>query len=124
MSEPLVQQLDAFRDSGPRVAAPPVPRRAPQSPQERFAQFHEANPQVYTHLVALARAGKAAGAHHLGIGMLFEELRWQSTIGTIGEEFKLNNNFRSHYARRIMAQEADLRGVFELRELSTSNVDK
>ena len=33
-----------------------------------------------------------------------------------GKDFKLNNNYVSRYARLIMAQEADLEGVFETRE--------
>ena len=33
--------------------------------------------------------------------------------------FKLNNNYRSRYARLIMEQEADLEGVFQIRELTT-----
>jgi hypothetical protein len=35
-------------------------------------------------------------------------------ISTTGD-FKLNNNYRAHYARLIMHQEPDLDGIFELR---------
>lgn len=36
---------------------------------------------------------------------------------THGDEFKLNNNFRSHYARALMQRERELAGFFELRRL-------
>lgn len=85
--------------------------------EEMFWRFHDANPFVYDELVALARQGVRAGAHKLGIGMLFEVLRWNVALRTGGDEFKLNNNYRSYYARLIMVNEPDLVGVFETRQL-------
>lgn len=83
-----------------------------------FLAFHEANPRVYEELVKLARQAKAKGRAKIGIGMLWEVLRWHFWLETKGdEEFKLNNNYRSRYARLIMGLEADLVGVFETREL-------
>jgi hypothetical protein len=51
--------------------------------------------------------------------MLFEVLRWRRMLRTAGDEFQLNNNYRSYYARLIMLQESDLEDVFETRRLST-----
>ena len=85
--------------------------------EQAFYLFHEANPHVYRQLVKLARQAKRAGATKLGIGMLFEVLRWRHTLATGGDEFKLNNNYRSYYARMIMLREHDLVGIFETRAL-------
>src|SRR5260370_206694 len=41
---------------------------------------------------------------------------WASSLGG-RMSFKSRNDFRAHYARLIMAQEPDLFGVFEIREL-------
>lgn len=87
-----------------------------------FWRFHEANPQVYTRLVELARAWKKRrGGKKLGIGMLFEVLRWEVAMRTAGDQFKLNNNYRSLYARLIMDREADLAGIFDTRRLHTQD---
>lgn len=83
--------------------------------QRDFDEFHAANPHVYDELVWLARQGKAAGAKKLGIGQLFEVLRWQTLLRTNSTDFKLNNNLRSFYARMIMERESDLAGIFETR---------
>jgi hypothetical protein len=80
-----------------------------------FRQFHAANPHVYVHLVRLARRARRSGATRVGIGQLFEVLRWRVLLSTTDPDFKLNNNYRAHYARLIMEREADLRGIFELR---------
>lgn len=86
--------------------------------QERFEAFHEANPHVYRNLVRLARAFREKNPkRRIGIGALFEILRWQYAIQTDGDDYKLNNNFRSRYVRLIEAQEPDLRGAFEKRAL-------
>lgn len=85
--------------------------------REEFWQFHVENPHIYRRLVALAREAKAAGRDRAGIGMLWEVLRWDIFTSTTGNEYKLNNNFRAHYARVIMVWNPDLRGMFETREL-------
>lgn len=90
---------------------------------ERFREFHEKNPEVYQELVSLARQAVARGRRKMGIKMLFEVVRWQRFLRTTdpdsGSTYKLNNNYHSRYARLIMDQESDLRGIFEVRELKT-----
>lgn len=85
-----------------------------------FLEFHAANPIVYYELVRYARQAKKAGATKVGIKMLFEVLRWNvllNTARTGNDDFKLNNNYHSYYARLIMSNEPDLEGIFETRRL-------
>lgn len=92
-------------------------KRLPMTLEERFEEFHDKNPHVYVALVKLARQLMARGHKKIGIAMLWEVLRWQSMLQTEGDPFKLNNDYKSRYARLIMAIEPDLEGVFDLREL-------
>lgn len=106
----------------PVAPAAPVGHQGPPSGTtiaEAFLDFHNANPGVYKHLVRLARRARQRGANKIGIGMLFEVLRWQRILETGGDVFKLNNNYRALYARLIMERESDLAGMFEIRELHT-----
>jgi hypothetical protein len=49
---------------------------------------------------------------------MWERMRWHFQIEKgMDEEFKLNNNFRSRYARKIMKAHPDLEDFFELRIL-------
>ena len=84
---------------------------------EDFLQFHLANPHVFHSLVSLAYQWKNRGHERCGIGMLFEKLRWNSGMMTSGGDFKLNNNFRSRYARMIEDCNPELRGLFDTRDL-------
>lgn len=88
--------------------------------QEQFQAFHEANPWVLEALVRLARDYQRRGARRVGIGHLFEILRWQFSVATQGDEFKLNNNYRSRYARLIAAVHPQLADLFETRELKAA----
>ena len=96
------------------------PTAKPGSIQDKFLSFHEANPHVYKNLVSMARKLKSKGIKKIGIGMLFESLRWHYLLETDDPEsdYKLNNNYRSRYARLIMSTEDDLFGIFNLRNLT------
>lgn len=89
---------------------------------ERFLIFHYKNPQVYDRLVQLARRAVARGKKRIGIGMLWEVMRWEMWLDVVddGDVFKLNNSYRSRYARLIMETELSLADVFETRKLKSS----
>ncbi len=85
--------------------------------KKQFEEFHRDNPKVYILLVRLAREWvQATGRRTLGIKALWERARWEIAISTVGDEFKLNNNYHAFYARLIMQQEKDLNGLFRLRQ--------
>lgn len=92
----------------------------PDPIDQRFIAFHHANPAVYHRLVGLAREWKAAGHGRCSMGMLFEVLRYDAGLRTKSADgLKLNNDFRSRYARVISANEPDLRELFETRALAS-----
>lgn len=90
--------------------------------QKRFELFHAANPWVYDELLTLCWTMRDRGRRRLGIGMLFEVLRWNWYLQTDDptSEWKLNNNYRSRYARLIIDEHPRLDGFFELRALKVA----
>lgn len=109
-----------FREGieGANMTAPLVQQR---SIDQRFRDFHADNPGVYTELVAMTRQIKAKGYRQLGIELIWSAYRWNRMLHTSPDEygFKLNDHFRSRYARLIMAQEPDLANFFHTRTLRT-----
>lgn len=83
--------------------------------QTEFATYHRENPQVYAKLRQYAFEAKAAGRQHFGINMIHERVRWYTNVESVGDKWKLNNNYRPYYARLLMAQEPELAGFFEIR---------
>lgn len=90
-----------------------------------FRRFHAENPHVYTILVGLCRDWvKKTGRDKLGIGMLWERMRWDIyTLHTSDPEYKLCNNHRAYYARLIMLRENDLRDIFNMRKSAADYAD-
>jgi hypothetical protein len=88
--------------------------------EREFKEFHFEHPEIYEQLVHLARTWQNNGTAKLGIATLFEVLRWNSHLNPGKDSgYKLNNNYRALYARKIMEQEQDLNGLFEIRERTT-----
>lgn len=86
---------------------------------KRFREFDEKNPHVYKQLVKMTRDLKAQGHKKIGMQMLFEVIRWRSMMKTTDTDFKMNNNYAGRYARKVMSENSDLDGMFELRTLKT-----
>lgn len=89
----------------------------PQSLEDKFLQFHADHPEVYVHLERLAREWVSWGHARLGIATLFEKLRWEWHVSGLSDRdgYKLNNNYRAFYARKLMLENPDLDGLFETR---------
>lgn len=94
-----------------------IPMLQPGSIQAQFETFHKDNPVVYRQLVALAMEWLDQ-RQAVGMKMLWEVLRWQLSINIhAGDEFKLNNNFTSRYARMLLDDFPEWEGRIKTREL-------
>ncbi|MFJ4412962.1 hypothetical protein [Streptomyces sp. NPDC088925] len=85
--------------------------------QDRFEEFHALNPWVLRHLEQLTADAVKKGFTRIGIGMLFEVLRYRFGLTTHGDLFRLNNDFRSRYVRLMCQRHPTWRRHFELRSL-------
>ncbi|UUU31946.1 hypothetical protein JIX56_19695 [Streptomyces sp. CA-210063] len=111
--------LPGLEDDAIRRLVAPAPS-ADQSIQERFEAFHDLNPWVFRALERMTADCADKGFKQLGIGMLFEVLRWRYGQATEGDPFRLNNNFRSRYVRLLIEQHPEWSRLFELRALRSS----
>ena len=86
---------------------------------DKFREFDHDHPEVYRELTRLAREWRSAGHRKLGIKTLIERMRWEWHMSGVQDRdgYKLNNNYAPHYARKIMLQNPELDGLFEVREL-------
>lgn len=90
--------------------------------EERFQAFHRAHPEVYRAFERLALDLHRRGYRRWGAGAIFEIMRYQSAVSGAGpdEVWKLNNNYRSRYARLLMAEHPEMAGFLETRELRSA----
>jgi hypothetical protein len=89
--------------------------------EARFRRFHSDNPHVLAELEALAASWFESGKGTVGIGFLCEILRWNRSLKTkTHDEFKINNDFRAHYARMIIGRNPSWEGRIRVRALRTA----
>lgn len=87
---------------------------------EAFQKFHEANKWVVVELEKIAWEMIRHGRKKIGIQACVEVFRWETRRHTIGNDFKMNNNFCSRYARMILDRNPQWGQVFELRRIKES----
>lgn len=90
------------------------PRR--ETIDERFTEFHRANPIVYEALRALCLDTRRVGVKRWSVDAAMHIVRWRYRLQTKGSEFKIDNSFSALYARMLMKREPELAGFFELRK--------
>ena len=85
--------------------------------QQRFEEWVAANPQFWQAFVALCLQMKRRGMSRWGSKAACEVLRYAAYVQTVGEEFRIPNDFTSRLARKAAAEVPELDGFFETREL-------
>lgn len=84
---------------------------------ENFEAFHAENPHIYTLLVRFSNEWRTLrGAEKISIAMVVERARWDLAVVTRSTDYKIANAHRAFYARLIMWQEENLRGLFNMAE--------
>lgn len=83
--------------------------------EAQFWRFHEDNPHIYTLVERFASELLAAGRSKAGIGEIWERIRWELSVATRGDGFKLNNNHRAFYARLWLERHPEHPHFFETR---------
>jgi len=74
---------------------------------------------VEAEVIRRAMLLRSRGIQRWGIASLWEAIRYDSTLALHGEAgaWKLNNSFRAHLARKVMADVPQLGGFFSCRDL-------
>lgn len=88
-----------------------------KSREQRWREFHLANPHVYTWIRDQALKLKARGRHRYSARTLIEIYRWHVDAGTFDEheDFKINDHYSAFYSRLLMRDVPELAGFFETR---------
>ena len=85
---------------------------------ERFAQFHAANPWIYRRLERLTADKLASGRKRLRINYLIEIVRddFEGAHEDSAERWAVNHDYRALYSRLLMSRHPEWDGVFQVRE--------
>lgn len=101
-------------DELPLFSHDPQWLQEPATPiEKRFAIFHSYNPAVYRRLEMLALNALKRGERRIGIAALIEYLRKDQETSV--KPYRIDNSFRSLYARLLVHNNRELEQLIELR---------
>jgi hypothetical protein len=83
-----------------------------------FQQYHNDNPHVYWLFLHYAKRTKSKGFKNYSANGIFEIIRWHTGLKK-GDVFKINNNYRPDYARKMMDEYPEFKGFFRVRTLKS-----
>ena len=90
-----------------------------RSIQEQYAEWRQANPEIWDHVRRYAYEALQAGRSRFGIAMIVERVRWYTMVESAGDDLKVNNNWRSRMTRELIAEDPRFEDLFETRQLKT-----
>ena len=81
-----------------------------------FKSYDEKNPEIWAAFIKFAKQAKARGFKNYSANGIFEIIRWHTAVDG-GETFKISNNYRPDYARKMMKEFPEFEGFFRVKEL-------
>lgn len=84
---------------------------------EEFLEFDRENPQVWDLFERFTFELVRAGAKKFGARMVWERMRWETRVRTSDTDYRLNDHWVPHYARKFMAAYPQHDGLFETRSM-------
>ncbi len=75
------------------------------------------NPHVWDLFEQFTFQAINKGHKHCSAWLVVNRIRWETTIETTGNDFKISNDFIAHYARYFMALHPQHEGFFKTKQL-------
>lgn len=89
-----------------------------KSIDERFETFQREHPDVYDLFRSCAKQLLVRGVKHYGAKAIVEHIRFEKMTSSQGRpEFKIDNNFTSRLARKLIAEDGRFEEFFRTRRL-------
>jgi hypothetical protein len=92
-----------------------------QTIEEAFHQYDEENPHIYElfkkYLREWYRANKNNKNAKTSSKLIINRIRWEVAVETTGKDFKINDAFSAHYARKFATEYPGFAHIFEFREI-------
>lgn len=85
--------------------------------KRRWWEWHKKNPHVYDLFERFTMEAISKGHTHLSAWLIVNRIRWETTIATGGDDFKISNDFIAYYARLFMHNNPQFEGFFRTKQL-------
>ena len=81
--------------------------------KQAWWDWHKANPHVWELFERFALEAVKSGRKHFSHWLIMNRIRWETSISTTGDDFKIRNDFIAYYARFFMVKHPNIRDFSE-----------
>lgn len=88
-----------------------------QTLTEQFDEWIDLNPEFFPLFERFTFELIGSGVKKSSAWLVCNRIRWESTIRTIGNEYKISNDFIGLLSRKFMAQHPEHKGFFTIKQM-------
>jgi len=85
--------------------------------KEKFDLWDEENPEVYKLFCKFTLQAAEKGHKRLSAWMIVNRIRWETSVVTVGNDYKVSNDFIALYARKFMQDHPEYDGFFSVKSM-------
>ena len=82
-----------------------------------WKRWHSENPEFYELFCRFTREAISKGHLNLSAWLVVNRIRWETSIVTRGDDYKIRNDFIALYSRLFMAENPQYAGFFRTRPM-------
>jgi hypothetical protein len=91
--------------------------------KRKWWAWHKQNPHVYELFKRFTMQAIDRGHKNLSAWLIINRIRWETSIETKGEDFKISNDFIAYYSRLFMHQYPQYQGFFRTKPLKSERLN-
>ena len=92
-----------------------------EAKRERFKKWDKANPKIRPAFEKMAAKIKTDGRKRYSAYDIFSVIRWHRDIKTVGDNFKIHNDYIPIYVRILIHNHREFLGFFVLRPIGSKS---
>ena len=83
----------------------------------KFNDWHRDNPEVYELFKKFTFEAINRGHQHLSAWLIVGRIRWETSVVTHGDDYKISNDFIALYSRKFMRDHPEHDGFFKTKPM-------
>ena len=91
--------------------------------KQAWWEWHKANPRVWYLFEQFTFEALDSGREHFSHWLIMNRIRWETSIVTTGDDFKIRNDFIAYYARLFMAVYPEHKGFFRIKRMKDDHLE-
>ena len=83
----------------------------------KWKRWHKENPEFYELFSRFTKEAISKGHRNLSAWLIVNRIRWETSIVTRGDDYKIRNDFIALYSRLFMAENPQYAGFFRTKPM-------